>query len=250
MLVRKILATLHLYPFRAALLVLALLSQAFPATAAYAAPEASADAALSKVLQQMDAASEKFKSARADFKWDQYTRVVDETDTQTGVIWFKRVGGATEMAAHINDQNGPGVAKELVYKNGNLQLYQPKIDDLKDYPAGKNNGQYESFLVLGFGGRGSDLQKNWTVTLQGMETLSDGAQKIQTAKLDLVPKQKSVSDMFTHITMWVDPVRGISLMQKSYEPSGDIRTATYSNIRYNEPSSVPDSAFKIQRKRK
>ncbi len=249
MVVRKFLALFRFHRFGIALLAAGLLFHAARGTTAHAAPQTSNDAALTKVLQQMDAASEKFKSARADFKWDQFTRVVDETDTQTGVIWFKRVGGSTEMAAHINDQNGPGIAKELVYKNNDLQLYQPKIDDLKVYPAGKNSGQYESFLALGFGGRGSDLQKNWTVTLQGMEALSDGKQQIQTARLDLVPKEKKVSDMFTHITMWVDPIRGISLMQKSYEPSGDIRTATYSNIRYNDSSTVPDSAFKIQRKK-
>lgn len=230
------------------ILILSLALTVLSLPAAYAAP--AGDPALDKVLQQMDAAAAKFQSAKADFKWDQFTVVVQETDTQTGVIYFKRVGDTTDVAASINDQSGSGVAKILVYKNGNLQLYQPKIDDLKVYPAGKNSGQYESFLALGFGGRGSDLQKNWTVTLQGMEPIHDGSQTVQTARLDLVPKQKSVSDMFTHILMWVDPVRGISLKQKSFEPSGDTRTAFYTNIRYNEPSSVPNSVFTIQREKK
>ncbi len=212
---------------------------------AYGASTSNAD--LDKVLKQMDAASARFQSAKADFNWQQYTKVVNDTDTQKGVIYFKRVGTATQVAAQIMNESGACVAKVLVYRNGKLKLYQPKIDDLKEYAAGKDGDKYESFLALGFGGRGSDLLKDWDVTYQGMETLNDGSQAVQTAKLDLVPKQKSVSDMFTHITMWVDPVRGISLMQKSFEPSGDVRTAVYSHIRYNDSSSVPESAFVIKR---
>lgn len=218
------------------------------ASAAPAVPAAaSTNADLDKVLKQMDAASAKFQSAKADFKWDQYTKVVDETDTQKGTIYFKRVAGATEVAAQILNEDGNGFAKVLVYKNGELELYQPKIDDLKEYAAGKNGDKYESFLALGFGGRGSDLLKNWDVTYQGMEAVNDGSQTVQTAKLDLVPKQKSVSDMFTHITMWVDPTRGISLVQKSFEPSGDVRTAYYTNIRYDDSAAVPESVFTIKR---
>jgi outer membrane lipoprotein-sorting protein len=37
------------------------------------------------------------------------------------------------------------------------------------------------------------------------------------------------------VTIWVDPARGVSLKQIFYEPSGDNRTATYQNIRYNQP---------------
>ena len=50
-------------------------------------------------------------------------------------------------------------------------------------------------------------------------------------------------ELFTHVTIWVDPVRGVSLKQIFYEPGGDTRTATYTNIRYNQP--VPNDVFKI-----
>ena len=58
---------------------------------------------------------------------------------------------------------------------------------------------------------------------------------VSVAKLDLVPVQQNVANMFTHVTIWVDPARGISLKQIFYQPSGDMRTATYKNIRYNSP---------------
>ena len=209
---------------------------------------ASASPELDKVLKQLDAASARFQSARADFKWDQYTKVVNETDTQKGTIYFKRSGAATLMAAQIMDDSGTAIAKDLIYKNGSLQLYQPKIDEYKEYPAGKNRNQYESFLTLGFGGRGSDLLKNWDMTYQGIEPVSDGSKMVPTAKLDLISKEKSVRDMFPHITIWVDAERGVSLKQIVYQPSGDMRTGYYTNIRYNDAKSVPDSVFTIKRK--
>ncbi len=67
------------------------------------------------------------------------------------------------------------------------------------------------------------------MTLLGTETM-DG---VSVAKLDLVPKEQKVLDMFTHVTIWVEPSRGISHKQIFYQPSGDLRTATYKNIRYN-----------------
>ena len=53
--------------------------------------------------------------------------------------------------------------------------------------------------------------------------------------------------MFTHITIWIDPARGVSLKQVFYAPNGDNRTATYSNIRLNssvnrKPYNIPKSA--------
>lgn len=198
---------------------------------------------LDKALSQIDAAAAKFQSAQASFVWDQYEKVVEEHDTQSGTIYFDRKGTAgggtipsTWMAAHISKPD----EKEVVYKNGELQFFQPKIDQITIFTAGVNRTQYESFLTLGFGGSGRDLAANWEVTWQGTETIAG----TPTAKLDLVPKQDSVKKMFEHVTIWVDTSRAISLKQQFFEPSGDVRTATYSDIRYN--SRVPGSAFEIK----
>jgi len=197
-------------------------------------------ASLRSVLVQIDAAAKNFRSAQADFEWDQYERVVDNTDIQTGTIDFLRNGDTTEMAAHVKKFNGQPDAKEVVYKDGVLEFYQPAIDQMTVLHAGKNQARFESFLTLGFGGSGSALEKNWEITDQGRETI-DG---VQTIKLDLVGKQASVRSMFTHITVWMDPTRALSLKQQFFEPSGDVRTAFYRNIRYNK--RVPASAFHIK----
>lgn len=195
---------------------------------------------LDKVLAQMDAAAAKFHSAQADFQWDQFERVVSSTDTQTGTIYFVRTGTATKMAADIEKVDGQPSKKSIVFSDGVLKFYQPQIDQMMVIRAGQKQGQYESYLTLGFGGSGSDLKKSWDINYQGMETI-DG---VPTAKLDLVSKSESVRDKFPHVTIWVDPARAISLKQILFEPSGDSRTAYYRNIAYNK--IVSPSVFKIK----
>jgi outer membrane lipoprotein-sorting protein len=200
---------------------------AFPVTHAQSCDTA-------KVLAQMDAASAKFQSTQADFKWDVLQSVVSEHDVQSGTVYFERHGDSTSMAAYIKQP-----AEKTVFFNGStLTLLQPDIKQETLFSAGSNRGQYESFLTLGFGGSGKDLQSNWTVSCQGMESI-DGT---QTAKLDLKPKQQSVANMFSHVTVWIDPPRSLGLKQIFYEPSGDNRTATYTGVRYN--TKIPAEIFK------
>jgi outer membrane lipoprotein-sorting protein len=138
------------------------------------------------------------------------------------------------MAAYIK-QPGP---KSVFFDGSTLTLLQPEIKQETLFSAGSNRGQYESFLTLGFGGSGKDLQSNWTVACQGMESIDS----VQTAKLDLTPKQQGVANTFSHVMVWIDPTRSLSLKQIFYEPSGDNRTATYTGIKYN--AKIPADIFK------
>ena len=210
-----------------ALALLLALAAAIPARAA--SPE------LDKVLRQMDAAAANFHSAQADFAWDQLTLVVNSHDVQNGTVFFRRSGSTTQMAAQILKLNGREDLKTLAFDGHSLQLYQPRIKQLSVFAPGSNRGQFESFLTLGFGGSGRELEANWDITFAGYESLSDGAQSVRVARLDLVAKKESVHNMFSKVTIWVDPTRGVSLKQLFAEPSGDSRTALYVNIRVNQP---------------
>jgi len=207
--------------------------------AVVAIPAFAQSADLQKVLSQMDTASQKFQSAQADFSWDQLTVVVQSHEITAGTIAFRRAGNSTEMIANVKTDNGLPAPKDILYKNAELTYYQPTIKQQTIFSAGANRQQYEGFLTLGFGGSGKDLAANWNINFQGIEAI-DG---VQTAKLDLTPKQTSGNQMFTHITIWVDPARAISLKQIFFQESGDTRTATYSNIQMNQ---VPANAFAIK----
>ena len=128
---------------------------------------------LDEVLRQMDAASLKFQSAEADFRWDLYERVVKQTTTQTGTIYFKKQGATTVMGAKIE----PPSVKIIEFRNGVLRLFDPGVDHLTIVDATKNKAQFESFLTVGFGGSGKDLAKAWTISDLGRSRWSTGCKR-------------------------------------------------------------------------
>jgi len=198
--------------------------------------EAAQAPSLESVLNQMDTAAATFQSAQADFAWDQYQRVVDETDTQKGKLYFRRAGKETQMAADITEPE----KKYMLFAGGKLSVYQPRIDQVTEYDAGKDRESVQTFLVLGFGGRGHDLLKSFSVKLAGTETV-DG---VRTVKLELVPKSQKARSLFERVVLWVDPARGVSLRQQAWEASGDYRLAHYANIRVNE--KIRDDVFQLK----
>ena len=188
---------------------------------------------LQKVLNQLDGASVRFKSAQADFTADSYTAVVDSHSIQKGTIAFRRSGEKVEMMMHVKTEDGQPSEKQVLYKNGQLDYYQPAV---KQETILKGGSSYDRYFSLGFGGSGQALKQDWNIKYEGNEQVNG----TETAKLDLTPK--TPSDQFTHITIWVDAKRGVSLKQEVFQSSGDTRTAVYSNIKLNE---VPTSVFAL-----
>lgn len=219
-----------------------LLSGALAVPAMAAGPKAAAPAPagdLQSVMNQMNASAPKFQDLQADISVDQYTAVVQDHELQTGTTAFRRVNGSLEMVMHLKGSNG-AAASDLLYKNGELDLYQPAARTETIMAAGANRSEWDSMLATGFGPTSKDLNAAWNVTLQGMETV-DG---VQTAKLDLVPKDQNIRNNFSHMTIWLDLSRDISLKQMLVQPDGDSRTVTYTNLRYNR--HAPASLFQLK----
>lgn len=192
---------------------------------------------LEQVLNQMDAAAAKFRTTEASFTWIQYNKVIDDVaDTQKGKIYFRRAGKEVQMAADISEPD----AKQLVFSEGKIQVYQPRIEQEDIYDAKAHREEFESFLVVGFGGGGHDMLKSFDVNFLGDEKLGD----IETAKLDLTPKSEEVKRNFSHLVLWIDPQRGVSIQQQLFEISGDYRLAKYSDIQVNQ--KISDNVFKLK----
>jgi outer membrane lipoprotein-sorting protein len=191
---------------------------------------------LESVLDSMDKAAADFKTAQTDFVWDNYTKVVDDHDLQKGTMYFRREGGDVQMAADITSP----AKKYVLFTGGIVSVYVPKAAQVTEYNAGKNKADFETFLVLGFGGRGHDLAKSFEVKYGGTETV----QGTNAAKLELTPKSKKVSNMFSTITLWIDPARGVSVQQLFMTSSGDYRLAKYSNIQLNH--KIGNDVFKLK----
>src|SRR4051812_40425368 len=193
---------------------------------------------LESVLTSMDKAAASFRTTEADFTWDQFTKVVEQTETQKGKIYFRRAGKEVQMMA---DVVGPSSTdkKSVLFADSKFQLYEPKTDTVTVHNT-NNNPEVESYLVLGFGGRGHDLPKSFDVTYMGSEKLGD----VQTEKINLVPKSEKVRNNFDHIILWIDPDRGISVQQQLVAKNEDYRLAKYSNIRINQ--KISDNVFKLK----
>lgn len=191
---------------------------------------------LERVLGQMDAAAKNFRSTEASLEWDQYQKVINETDVQKGKIYFRRENGEVQMAIDFVEPD----KKYVLYSGGKIQLYQPKIDQVTEYNPGKSRADVESYLVLGFGGSGHDLLKSYEVKFLETETVN----KIAAGKLELIPKSAHVKTYFARILLWIDPARGISVQQQFFEPSGDYRLVKYSDPQIN--LKLPDSVFKLK----
>jgi outer membrane lipoprotein-sorting protein len=195
----------------------------------------SESAGLDHVLTQMDGVARNFRTTEASVVTDQYQKVIDETETQNGKIYFRREGVEIQMAADFAEPD----KKYVIYSGGKVQVYQPKIDQVSEYNPSKNR-DIESFLVLGFGGGGHDLLKSYDVKFLGPET----ANGVATVKLELIPKSTRLRNNIARIWLWIDSARGVSVQQQWFEPGGDYRLAKYSNIQINQ--KLPDNAFKLK----
>jgi outer membrane lipoprotein-sorting protein len=202
-----------------------------------AAPDAAAqnDPNLQKVLDQMDAAAASFRTTQANFVWEQYWKVVNDKEAQKGTVYYRRAGKEIQMLADIADP-----PKSVLFSNGKVEVYEPKVKRVTTYEAGKNRDAVESFLVLGFGGSGHDMLKSFDVKYLSAENV-DG---VNAAKLELIPKSDRVRNIFGKIWLWIDPARGISVQQQFFEPSGDYRLAKYSDFQINQ--KIPDNVFKLK----
>jgi outer membrane lipoprotein-sorting protein len=209
-------------------------------------PKPDDSASLEAVLRKMDAASANFRTAQAEFEWDNYSRVIEEIiDVQTGSIYYRRENKDIEMMANVKKagssaSNAKPEPKYVLFSEGKVRMYEPKIDRVTVYDLGKDKADLESYVVLGFGGSGQDLQKAFDVSYQGTEKIGD----VNAAKLQLIPKSEGVKKYYNRMILWIDPDKGLSVQQQFFAPQGDYRLCKYTGIKLNE--KVSDDVFKLK----
>ena len=216
-----------------------------PRSAAQAKPADSGN--LDAVLKKMDDTAASFHTVQADFEWDSYEKVIDEVDEiQKGTIYYRRNGKDIDMMAVVKTAGSDPAKlkpemKYVLFSNGKISMYQPKPDQVTLYDLGKSRVDFESYIVLGFGGSGQDLVKAFDVTYVGPETVEGAA----TAELQLIPKSAKVRNNYNKILLWIDLDKGISRQQQFFSPQGDYRLSKYRNIDLNG-KKIPDEVFKLK----
>ena len=196
---------------------------------------------LGKVLARLDAEAVQFKSAQADITWDNVqTQPIQDDDKQVGTVLFERKNGQVRMALHIKTDNGKPVPKDLVYTGGVGKLYEPLLKQMQVFKVGDRQSQLDSFLTLGFGGSGKDLQKSWDVSYAG----TDQVGSVSAVKLQLIPRDAALAKTAPKVLLWIDLDKGVAVKQQRFDASGGYVIFSYTNLHLN--GSVPSSAFEIK----
>ena len=195
---------------------------------------------LASVLSKLDAAAKNFHTTTATFEFDTIqTDPIPDTDKMTGTAYYERTGTHFQMAAHISKDNDRPAAKAYIFSSGVLRESDTgKESDAKSYTQA---GKYESYLMLGFGASGHDLQDKWTIKYLGTEKI-DG---VTTDKLELVAIDPAIRKNIPKVTIWLDTSRAVSLKQDFDEGEGQSRICYYKNIVVNQ--ALPGNAFSFNK---
>lgn len=211
-----------------ALVVLATLAVAQPPARSQAGRNWTAET----VLAQLDRTAGDFHTLMADLEHTKVTVVVDDKSTETGQIFVRR---DDKMRIDITKPD----PRTILRDGGTLFVYTPKIKRVEEYDLGKRKTLVDQYVLLGFGTKGSDLKKNYLITLQSEETLDNR----KTLLLELIPKSDQVRDQISKIQMWIDESAWVPVQQKFFETgSGDYFIFHYTNVVRN--TRLSDSLFK------
>jgi outer membrane lipoprotein-sorting protein len=193
---------------------------------------------LPEILARMNADSATFKGLTANLHRSEYNGPpLNETTESDGTLTVKK--DKNRIAALLDFLTSKADPKQLLFRDNQYQEYLPKLEIVNDYDLGKASNLVSQFVTLAFGSKGSDLEKNYTMTAGGAETLSIAGESIKTTRLELVPRSDEARKIMAKVEYWVPEGKSYAVKLKFYAPRGDSNTVTYSNIQINPPGDHP-----------
>ena len=131
--------------------------------------------------------------------------------------------------------------KTITFEKRRIQEYLPRVKTLQVFDLAKHGEQVDKFIMIGFGTSGTELAKDYDVSMLGTEN----SQGQPTIHLQLIPKAPEAKQYVQKIELWI-PERGdpYPVHEKILEPSGDYRLVTYSDLKINPP--LPSDALKLK----
>jgi outer membrane lipoprotein-sorting protein len=187
------------------------------------------------VLARMDKDAATFHQITAKIVKTEYTAVLDDSSVESGQMWLRRHGREVAMRVEIAQPQGRSIGVTAA----TAEVYYPKMNTVQIYDLGKAGALVDQFLVLGFGSSGKELERNYTVTMAGEETV--GGQT--TSHLVLTPKSAKVLEQIKKVELWIPQNAGYPVQQRVVEPGGNYYLFTYSDVRLNP--DLPGSAFAL-----
>jgi outer membrane lipoprotein carrier protein len=187
-----------------------------------------------QVLARMDKAASDFKSMTAQVTYTTHTDVLNDDSAESGNVIMRKVQpgevqGKVEFTAPDR--------KTVTIEKRRVQEYFPKINTLQVFDLDKHGEQLDKFFMIGFGTSGTELAKDYDVSVLGTQSLKGQP----TVHLQLTPKVAEAGQYVQKLELWI-PDQGdpYPLQEKILEPSGDYRLVTYSGLKIN-PALQPDA---------
>ena len=180
---------------------------------------------LQQVLARMDKAANDFKAMTAQVSYLTHTDVLNDNTTESATVTMKKVQPG-EVQGRL-DFTAPD-RKIVTFEKRRIQEYFPKINTLQVFDLQKHGEQLDKFLMIGFGTSGTELAKDYDVTVLGTEN--------STIHLQLIPKAGEAKQYVKKLELWI-PDQGdpYPLRRKILEPSGDYILVTFSGLKINPP---------------
>jgi outer membrane lipoprotein-sorting protein len=186
---------------------------------------AAADSALDAILARMDQAAPTFHGMKANVNMDEYQAILNDTTKDVGNVEMQRTNKGVRAVLTFPKDRTIGFMGDIV------RIYFPNTNTYQEIKVGKNADVLNQFLLLGFGASGKELAQNYDISLAGTENLAGQ----DVSKLVLIPKDAKVKERLTKIWVWIPNDSANPVQQQFFEPSGNYRKVTYSNIQINPP---------------
>ena len=195
---------------------------------------------LNDVLQRMDQAAQKFRSLSAKVRKTDYSDVLSDTTVEEGT--FKMMKSGKDKFVLLADFMGQD-AHTVQMTPTQVKIYHPKANSVEIYDTRKYTKAADRYLMVGFGTTADELQKTYTVTLGGAETI-DG---VKTTRLDLAPKSAEAKKLVGKIQLWIPEGQANPLQEKMISGK-DYKLFQFSAAKIHTTSepALPASEFELK----
>jgi outer membrane lipoprotein-sorting protein len=190
------------------------------------------------ILNRMDKAAPAFHGMSATVQMTYFTAIISDRTEEQGLLQVQRdKAGKTRAKVDFSKTKDPRIIEFL----GNVvRIVFPNLKLYQDYDVGKSSDLLTEFLLLGFGSSGKELAHSYDISAEGAETVAGQT----TTKLLLVPKNPKVKEHLSKIEMWLPATVAYPVQQQFYEPSGNYRIVTYTDVDLST-SSKGNLEFKL-----
>jgi len=190
---------------------------------------------LEDILQRMDASAKTFQSVSAKIKVTAYNKFLNESNDSLGELRLKRTGKGIVGIVEFQ----PPDERTYHFDGSNLEIYYPKGKKREHYDYRKYRGVLDQGLTLGFGTSGTELRRNYSITVVKEEKLGG----VAATELELMPKTEDLKKVFDRIELWMTDGKSYPRQARLVQPSQDYTLIRYSDVKM--PAGLPESAFKL-----